>query len=102
MDRSRVFVAIVDMNKKLMGLRCNQKQFSVLSDLRTREKHCGDLKWQCTCGTSFSRKDKLMGHVALFVGHQPVAAINNNNALSYSAKLEQQHTLKMQIEGSSR
>nr|KYP51803.1 Protein SENSITIVE TO PROTON RHIZOTOXICITY 1 [Cajanus cajan] len=64
--------------------RCNQKQFSVLSDLRTHEKHCGDLKWQCTCGTSFSRKDKLMGHVALFVGHQPAII---NNGLSYSAKL---------------
>ncbi|KAL3518452.1 hypothetical protein ACH5RR_021041 [Cinchona calisaya] len=51
--------------------RCNRKQFSVLSDLRTHEKHCGDLKWQCSCGTTFSRKDKLMGHVALFVGHSP-------------------------------
>lgn len=51
--------------------RCNRKQFSVLSDLRTHEKHCGDLKWQCSCGTTFSRKDKLMGHVALFVGHAP-------------------------------
>lgn len=79
--------------------RCNQKQFSVLSDLRTHEKHCGDLKWQCSCGTSFSRKDKLMGHVALFVGHQP--AITNIALSSYSAKLEQ-HTLQMQIDGSSR
>ncbi|GAB4852352.1 hypothetical protein Ancab_016545 [Ancistrocladus abbreviatus] len=52
--------------------RCNRKQFSVLSDLRTHEKHCGDLKWQCSCGTTFSRKDKLMGHVALFVGHTPI------------------------------
>ncbi|XP_030521038.1 protein SENSITIVE TO PROTON RHIZOTOXICITY 2 [Rhodamnia argentea] len=52
--------------------RCNRKQFSVLSDLRTHEKHCGDLKWQCSCGTTFSRKDKLMGHVALFVGHSPL------------------------------
>ncbi|KAJ4971816.1 hypothetical protein NE237_004915 [Protea cynaroides] len=51
--------------------RCNQKQFSVLSDLRTHEKHCGELKWQCSCGTTFSRKDKLMGHVALFTGHTP-------------------------------
>jgi len=51
--------------------RCNHKQFSVLSDLRTHEKHCGDPKWQCSCGTTFSRKDKLMGHVALFVGHTP-------------------------------
>ncbi|CAI9774587.1 unnamed protein product [Fraxinus pennsylvanica] len=52
--------------------RCNTKQFSILSDLRTHEKHCGDLKWQCSCGTTFSRKDKLMGHVSLFVGHSPV------------------------------
>ncbi|XP_021812191.1 protein SENSITIVE TO PROTON RHIZOTOXICITY 2 [Prunus avium] len=52
--------------------RCNRKQFSVLSDLRTHEKHCGDLRWQCSCGTTFSRKDKLMGHVALFTGHTPV------------------------------
>jgi len=51
--------------------RCNRKNFSVLSDLRTHEKHCGDLRWQCSCGTTFSRKDKLMGHVALFVGHTP-------------------------------
>ncbi|OIW15787.1 hypothetical protein TanjilG_04322 [Lupinus angustifolius] len=57
--------------KMYMCKRCNQKQFSVLSDLRTHEKHCGDLKWHCSCGTTFSRKDKLMGHVALFVGHQP-------------------------------
>ncbi|KAK7404801.1 hypothetical protein VNO78_05765 [Psophocarpus tetragonolobus] len=52
--------------------RCNQKQFSVLSDLRTHEKHCGDPKWLCSCGTTFSRKDKLMGHVALFLGHTPI------------------------------
>ncbi|KAF5470800.1 hypothetical protein F2P56_011289 [Juglans regia] len=54
--------------------RCNHKQFSVLSDLRTHEKHCGDQKWQCSCGTTFSRKDKLMGHVALFVGHTPASS----------------------------
>ncbi|KAK6144363.1 hypothetical protein DH2020_021183 [Rehmannia glutinosa] len=56
--------------------RCNRKQFSVLSDLRTHEKHCGDLKWQCSCGTTFSRKDKLMGHVGLFVGHAPAVSLN--------------------------
>ncbi|KAK7272187.1 hypothetical protein RJT34_28632 [Clitoria ternatea] len=77
--------------------RCNQKQFSVLSDLRTHEKHCGDLKWQCSCGTTFSRKDKLMGHVALFVGHQPAIT----NGLSYSGKSEH-YTLQMQIDGGSR
>ncbi|KAK6776438.1 hypothetical protein RDI58_027439 [Solanum bulbocastanum] len=52
--------------------RCNKKNFSVLSDLKTHEKHCGDFKWQCSCGTTFSRKDKLMGHVSLFVGHTPL------------------------------
>lgn len=57
--------------------RCGRKHFSVLSDLRTHEKHCGDLKWRCTCGTTFSRKDKLTGHVALFVGHAPAKIINN-------------------------
>ncbi|XP_021279005.1 protein SENSITIVE TO PROTON RHIZOTOXICITY 1 [Herrania umbratica] len=67
--------------------RCNSKQFSVLSDLRTHEKHCGDLKWQCSCGTTFSRKDKLMGHVALFVGHSPVVT-----PLTKPAKLELQPT----------
>lgn len=57
--------------------RCGRKHFSVLSDLRTHEKHCGDLKWRCTCGTTFSRKDKLMGHVALFIGHAPAKITNN-------------------------
>ncbi|EHA8590895.1 Protein SENSITIVE TO PROTON RHIZOTOXICITY 2 [Cocos nucifera] len=56
--------------------RCNHKKFSVLSDLRTHEKHCGDLRWRCSCGTNFSRKDKLMGHVALFSGHTPVTSFS--------------------------
>ncbi|CAN7121851.1 protein SENSITIVE TO PROTON RHIZOTOXICITY 2-like [Brassica rapa] len=58
--------------KMYMCRRCNVKHFSVLSDLRTHEKHCGDIKWVCSCGTTFSRKDKLMSHVSLFVGHSPV------------------------------
>uniref|UniRef100_A0A0D9XAY5 C2H2-type domain-containing protein n=1 Tax=Leersia perrieri TaxID=77586 RepID=A0A0D9XAY5_9ORYZ len=56
--------------------RCGRKHFSVLSDLRTHEKHCGDHRWVCSCGTSFSRKDKLVGHVALFAGHQPVVPLD--------------------------
>ncbi|KAG8064131.1 hypothetical protein GUJ93_ZPchr0004g39124 [Zizania palustris] len=53
--------------------RCGGKNFAVLSDLRTHEKHCGELRWICSCGTFFSRKDKLLGHVALFAaGHEPV------------------------------
>ncbi|XP_022152930.1 protein SENSITIVE TO PROTON RHIZOTOXICITY 2 [Momordica charantia] len=57
---------------------CSRKKFSVLSDLRTHEKHCGDVKWLCSCGTTFSRKDKLMGHVALFVGHAPAIGSSAN------------------------
>ncbi|XP_031483665.1 protein SENSITIVE TO PROTON RHIZOTOXICITY 2-like [Nymphaea colorata] len=72
--------------------RCNRKKFSVLSDLRTHEKHCGDLKWQCSCGTTFSRKDKLLGHVALFVGHTPI--------MNCGSKIErnQQQVLKFQLD----
>ncbi|KAE8680419.1 demethylmenaquinone methyltransferase-like [Hibiscus syriacus] len=41
--------------------RCNRKQFSVLSDLRNHEKHCGDLKWQC------SREPHFPGKISLWV-----------------------------------
>ncbi|KAL0418256.1 UNVERIFIED_CONTAM: protein SENSITIVE TO PROTON RHIZOTOXICITY 2 [Sesamum radiatum] len=75
--------------------RCNRKQFSVLSDLRTHEKHCGDLKWLCSCGTTFSRKDKLMGHVALFIGHKPV--INSSMKLGSGP----QNSAQMQVDQSS-
>lgn len=51
--------------------RCNKKSFSVMSDLRNHLKHCGEVKWKCSCGTSFSRKDKLFGHMTLFEGHMP-------------------------------
>ncbi|KAE8680546.1 demethylmenaquinone methyltransferase-like [Hibiscus syriacus] len=62
--------------------RCNRKQFS-LSDLRNHEKHCGDLKWQCSREPHFPG-NKLMGHVALFVGHRPLDA----NVLTTQGKLE--------------
>lgn len=68
--------------------KCNRKQFSVLSDLRTHEKHCGDRKWQCSCGTTFSRKDKLMGHVALFVGHHPLVIPLVDNKLDNLGELQ--------------
>ncbi|WOG84510.1 hypothetical protein DCAR_0103694 [Daucus carota subsp. sativus] len=57
--------------KSYVCSRCNKKSFSVMSDLRNHLKHCGEVKWKCTCGTSFSRKDKLFGHMALFEGHMP-------------------------------
>lgn len=56
--------------------RCKSKKFSVVADLKTHEKHCGRDKWQCSCGTTFSRKDKLFGHIALFQGHTPVFSPN--------------------------
>ncbi|WCJ31895.1 C2H2 and C2HC zinc fingers superfamily protein [Euphorbia peplus] len=54
--------------------RCNKKSFSVVGDLRSHLKHCGESKWKCCCGTSFSRKDKLFGHMALFEGHMPAVS----------------------------
>lgn len=54
--------------------RCRKKHFSVLSDLRSHVRHCGMSRWKCTCGTTFSRKDKLFSHVALFEGHAPALA----------------------------
>ncbi|KAK6923773.1 Zinc finger C2H2-type [Dillenia turbinata] len=51
--------------------RCNKKSFSVVADLKSHLKHCGESKWKCSCGTTFSRKDKLFGHMALFEGHMP-------------------------------
>lgn len=83
--------------------RCNTKQFSVLSDLRTHEKHCGDLKWKCSCGTTFSRKDKLMGHVALFVGHTPATTTMTINS-SWSSKIgkvEQHDQVPMRVYNNS-
>ncbi|KAL2231911.1 UNVERIFIED_CONTAM: Protein SENSITIVE TO PROTON RHIZOTOXICITY 1 [Sesamum indicum] len=58
--------------------RCNTKKFSVIADLKTHEKHCGRDKWLCSCGTTFSRKDKLFGHIALFQGHTPAIPIEES------------------------
>ncbi|GAB2217553.1 hypothetical protein Drorol1_Dr00000750 [Drosera rotundifolia] len=58
--------------------RCNTKKFSVIADLKTHEKHCGRDKWLCSCGTTFSRKDKLFGHIALFQGHTPAIPVEDN------------------------
>ncbi|KAK3031639.1 hypothetical protein RJ639_037387 [Escallonia herrerae] len=60
--------------------RCNKKNFSVVADLKSHLKHCGETKWRCTCGTSFSRKDKLFGHMALFEGHMPAVVGEDEKA----------------------
>ncbi|KDP30293.1 hypothetical protein JCGZ_17163 [Jatropha curcas] len=62
--------------------RCNTKKFSVIADLKTHEKHCGKDKWLCSCGTTFSRKDKLFGHIALFQGHTPAIPPDETKAPS--------------------
>ncbi|KAL3835005.1 hypothetical protein ACJIZ3_009741 [Penstemon smallii] len=72
--------------------RCHKKSFSVLADLKSHLKHCGvESKWMCSCGTSFSRKDKLFRHMALFEGHMPALenmGINKNNDSSNDGLLE--------------
>lgn len=68
-------------DKKYTCSRCHSKKFSVLADLKTHEKHCGRDKWLCSCGTTFSRKDKLFGHVALFQGHTPALFTEDGKAL---------------------
>ncbi|KAL1810820.1 protein SENSITIVE TO PROTON RHIZOTOXICITY 1 [Daucus carota subsp. sativus] len=61
--------------------RCNTKKFSVIADLKTHEKHCGRDKWLCSCGTTFSRKDKLFGHITLFQGHTPAIPLDENKGM---------------------
>ncbi|KAI7752114.1 hypothetical protein M8C21_031475 [Ambrosia artemisiifolia] len=60
--------------------RCNTKKFSVIADLKTHEKHCGRDRWLCSCGTTFSRKDKLFGHISLFQGHTPAIPLDEPKA----------------------
>ncbi|KAE9617486.1 putative transcription factor C2H2 family [Lupinus albus] len=64
-------------DKSYICSRCNTKKFSVMADLKTHEKHCGKDKWLCSCGTTFSRKDKLFGHIALFQGHTPAVSFDD-------------------------
>ncbi|KAJ6348878.1 hypothetical protein OIU77_006459 [Salix suchowensis] len=65
--------------------RCHTKKFSVMADLKTHEKHCGKDKWLCSCGTTFSRKDKLFGHIALFQGHTPAIPVEETRGPAVSS-----------------
>lgn len=64
--------------------RCGgKKRFAVLADLRSHLRHCGEeAQWRCSCGTTFSRKDKLFGHLALFEGHMPAITEPNKDVVS--------------------
>nr|AWI62591.1 c2h2 protein [Cajanus cajan] len=68
--------------------RCNTKKFSVMADLKTHEKHCGKDKWLCSCGTTFSRKDKLFGHIALFQGHTPAIPLDDTKGVAEPPDLQ--------------
>lgn len=74
---------------KMFGCnRCNAKSFSVVADLKSHLKHCGERKWKCCCGTSFSRKDKLFGHMALFEGHMPAVEAEEERGTSTAPAVE--------------
>ncbi|OUZ99355.1 zinc finger protein [Macleaya cordata] len=72
--------------------RCNKKSFSILADLKGHLKHCGESKWRCSCGTTFSRKDKLFGHMALFEGHMPAIAEEGERSKGPIAMEEDEET----------
>ncbi|XVF37251.1 hypothetical protein REPUB_Repub19eG0130500 [Reevesia pubescens] len=42
-------------------------------------------KWLCSCGTMFSRKDKLFGHIALFQGHTPAIPLDETKGSALSS-----------------
>ncbi|KAJ4917213.1 Protein SENSITIVE TO PROTON RHIZOTOXICITY 1 [Raphanus sativus] len=76
-------------DKSFTCSRCHTKKFSVIADLKTHEKHCGKNKWLCSCGTTFSRKDKLFGHISLFQGHTPAIPLEETKpsvGASYSQR----------------
>eukprot|EP00252_Welwitschia_mirabilis_P004127 TRINITY_DN14327_c1_g1_i1.p1 TRINITY_DN14327_c1_g1~~TRINITY_DN14327_c1_g1_i1.p1 ORF type:complete len:389 (-),score=21.58 TRINITY_DN14327_c1_g1_i1:389-1555(-) len=60
--------------------KCN-KHFSVVGDLKTHSKTCGHNRWRCSCGTTFTRKDKLFGHVSLFEGHRPMLPLEETSSV---------------------
>ncbi|XP_021760450.1 protein SENSITIVE TO PROTON RHIZOTOXICITY 1-like [Chenopodium quinoa] len=74
-------------DKSYICSRCHTKKFSVIADLKTHEKHCGRDKWLCSCGTTFSRKDKLFGHIALFQGHTPAIPSEEHKGTSVPSNI---------------
>lgn len=63
--------------------KCRKRSFAVVSDLKSHMKQCrGEATWKCSCGTTFSRKDKLFGHVALFEGHVPMLEVEEEKGTS--------------------
>ncbi|XWS44943.1 hypothetical protein CRYUN_Cryun15aG0093500 [Craigia yunnanensis] len=50
-----------------MHMRAHGNQYKTPEALAKKSEN----KWECSCGNSFSRKDKLFRHVSLFEGHMP-------------------------------
>lgn len=93
-------------DKSYICSRCHTKKFSVVADLKTHEKHCGKDKWLCSCGTTFSRKDKLFGHIALFQGHTPAIPVEETKApvetsmnFNFPANTSGESTTNMHVKG---
>ncbi|XP_050374577.1 zinc finger protein STOP1 homolog [Argentina anserina] len=83
--------------------RCNKKSFAVAADLRNHVRHCGEeARWRCTCGTRFSRKSKLFGHVGLFEGHMPAVVEDEKGAGNCGVRaMEEDETTAFNGEGSN-
>ncbi|KAG6498522.1 protein SENSITIVE TO PROTON RHIZOTOXICITY 1-like [Zingiber officinale] len=79
--------------------RCNKKSFSVVADLKSHLKHCGESRWRCSCGTTFSRKDKLFGHVALFDGHMPVVEVGVKDELKKEDVILEEDEEEVEVSG---
>ncbi|VFQ93608.1 unnamed protein product [Cuscuta campestris] len=84
--------------KTYLCTRCNTKSFSVMADLNNHMKNCGRTKWKCSCGTSFSRKDKLFGHIALFEGHMPAVTEEEDDEAAVIAMEVDETEKKMDME----
>ncbi|WJX53484.1 hypothetical protein P8452_39470 [Trifolium repens] len=70
--------------------RCRRKSFAVVSDLKSHLKQCkGESTWKCSCGTTFSRKEKLFGHVERFEGHSPAVVEDGDEEKGKSMAAEE-------------
>ncbi|RHN42912.1 putative transcription factor C2H2 family [Medicago truncatula] len=71
--------------------RCRRKSFAVVSDLKSHVKQCrGESTWKCSCGTTFSRKEKLFGHVERFEGHSPAIVVEKKGKSMTAAPAEEE------------
>ncbi|KAJ1394067.1 Zinc finger protein STOP1 like [Sesbania bispinosa] len=65
--------------------RCHKKNFSVLSDLKSHMRHCGESKW------------KLFEHIALFEGHMPALALDEEEKGKQMVMVEESEDPKSEL-----